>query len=216
MQLPSTTTPRLSLHFPLVARHTGKDSACDWSTSPRARSSAAPSGRCSAWPRPCRDTSSTTFASFPEGGRCAAFLDEVRDAGSSVPTRSRLPQRSSSDPRTDRAAPRDRVRRAALPRLQGAHPRPARGAARRHSGGRGVARLDRRDAQGRSSTSGSTAGTCGSWTTSSASPTGRPRRCGSWCRVPESRLSVIRNSARLAAFETRSRVRATGCWRSSQ
>ena len=92
----------------------------------------------------------TTFATFSEGGRAGAFLDEVRSTGSPPAPLKRATSRTVSRPcaRSGRTAPRHRVRRTHLPRLQSPHAGAPRGAPGGRAGRRGVARLDRRNAPG--------------------------------------------------------------------
>ena len=155
---------------------------------------------------------------LPRGRRCAAFLDEVRGRGfDAVAAHQRLPPHVRPAVRELTAFLRDTACDVLLchgykANILGR----AGGAARRDSRRRGVARLDRRDAQG------------------AALRVARPpapavhgprrlrlRRAGGEGapvvpRAASRGSRVIRNSARLAAFETPIRTRATGCSASSR
>jgi glycosyltransferase involved in cell wall biosynthesis len=145
----------------------------------------------------------TAFASFPEGGRCSAFLDEVRTHGfPAAPLRADFPRVFSAV--RDLAARlradscdvlichgykahilgRLAARRAGIPAVAVSR------------GWTGETRkvklyewLDRRHLRFMDHV------VCVS--------DGQAEKVRKWCRVPPERLSVIRNSARLAAFERR-------------
>lgn len=143
----------------------------------------------------------TTFASFPEGGRCSAFLDQVRSRGfSAIPLRNDFP-RVRATLRELTALLRDTASDVLLCHGYKAHIL-GRLAARRvgtpavavSRGWTGETRkvkfyewLDRRHLRFMDHV------VCVS--------DGQAEKVRRWCRVPESRITVIRNSARLAAFE---------------
>jgi glycosyltransferase involved in cell wall biosynthesis len=145
----------------------------------------------------------TTFASFPEGGRCAAFLDEVRAQGFRALGLANDFPRVRAALRGLTALLRDTSCDVLLCHGYKAHVL-GRLAARRvgipavavSRGWTGETRkvklyewLDRRHLRFMDHV------VCVS--------DGQAEKVRKWCRVPASRVTVIRNSARLAAFETR-------------
>jgi glycosyltransferase involved in cell wall biosynthesis len=145
----------------------------------------------------------TTFASFPEGGRSAAFLDQVKAHGfPAVALASDFP-RVRAVLRELTALLRDTGCDVLLCHGYKAHVLgrlaarrvgiPAVAVSRGWTGETGKVKLyewlDRRHLRFMDHV------VCVS--------DGQAVKVRKWCRVPESRLTVIRNSARLAAFETR-------------
>ncbi|HUR54738.1 MAG TPA: glycosyltransferase [Gemmataceae bacterium] len=147
------------------------------------------------------ESARTTFVSFAEGGRCAAFLDEVRARGfDTVALKSDFPELVATareltgrlrELATDvllchgykaNILGRIAARRVGIPAVA-----VSRGWTGENRKVKAYEWLDRRHLRFMDRV------VCVS--------DGQAAKVRRWCRVPESRISVVRNSARLAAFE---------------
>lgn len=145
----------------------------------------------------------TTFASFPEGGRCVAFLDEVRKQGfpavaltadfpqvfAAVEALTDLLRKTQCDVLLSHGYKANLLGRIAARRVGVPVVAVSRGWTGENQRVRLYEWLDRRHLRLMDHV------VCVS--------DGQAERVRRWCGVPESRISVIRNSARLAAFENR-------------